>query len=136
MTCLVKTKGCFSLKGEAEMTRRLSLRLFAMPVLIVMLAGLGWSAPSWAISLQSAKAQGLVGEQPNGYLGLVKATASADVKAMMNNINAQRKTEYQAIAQRNNTSLSAVEALAGKKAIERTPAGQYVKLPSGRWLKK
>jgi uncharacterized protein YdbL (DUF1318 family) len=118
------------------MTRRLSLRLFAIPALIVILAGLGWSAPSWAISLQDAKAQGLVGEQPDGYLGLVKANAGADVKAMMNDVNAQRKNEYQAIARRNNTELNVVEALAGKKAIEMTPSGQYVKLPSGQWVKK
>ena len=118
------------------MTRRLALRLFALPTLIVMLAGLGWSAPSWAISLQDAKAQGLVGEQPDGYLGLVKTNASADVKAMMNDINAQRKQEYQRIAKSNNTKLDVVEALAGKKAIERTPSGQYIKLPSGQWAKK
>ena len=118
------------------MTRRLSLRLFAIPAMIVILAGLGWSAPTWAISLQDAKAQGLLGEQHNGYLGLVKASAGADVKALMNNINAQRKKEYQAIARRNNTELNVVEALAGKKAIDRTPPGQYVKLPSGQWVKK
>ena len=118
------------------MTRRLSLRLIAIPALIVMLAGLGWSGPTWAISLQEAKAQGLVGEQANGYLGLVKSGASAEVKTLMNEINAKRKQEYQGIARRNNTELNVVEALAGKKAIERTPPGQYVKLPSGQWVKK
>ena len=117
-------------------TRHLSLRLIAMPALIIMLAGLGWSASSWAMDLHSAKSQGLVGEQPNGYLGLVKASAGADVKAMMNDINAKRKKEYKKIAQRNKTDLNAIEALAGKKAIERTPSGQYVKLPSGQWTKK
>lgn len=118
------------------MTRRLSLRFFAIPALLIMLAGMGWSAPGWAIGLQDAKAQGLVGEQPNGYLGLVKANASADVKAMMNDINSKRKQAYQRIAQRNNTKLDVVETLAGKKAIERTPPGQYVKLPTGQWAKK
>jgi uncharacterized protein YdbL (DUF1318 family) len=118
------------------MTRRLSLRLFAIPALLTILAGLGWSAPTWAIGLQDAKAQGLLGEQPNGYLGLVKAGASAEVTTLMNHINAQRKQEYQSIAQRNHTELSVVEALAGKKAIERTPPGQYVRLPSGQWVKK
>lgn len=115
---------------------RLSLRFLVIPALLVSLAGMGWSAPSWAISLHEAKAQGLVGEQPNGYLGQVQGSASAEVTAMMNSINAMRKQEYQAIARRNGTELSVVEALAGKKAIEQTPAGQYVKLPSGRWLKK
>ena len=118
------------------MTRRLSLRLFAMPALLVMLAGLGWSTPGWAIDLQTAKARGLVGEQPNGYLGLIKPDAGADVKAMMTDINGKRKQEYLAIAQRNNTELNVVEALAGKKAIEMTPSGQYVRLPSGQWTKK
>jgi uncharacterized protein len=117
------------------MTRRFSLRLFLMPAMLIMLAGLGWSTLSWAIDLQTAKAQGLVGETPTGYLELVKP-GSADVKSMMNEINAARKKEYQAIAKRNNTELSVVEVLAGKKAIERTPSGQYVKSPSGQWVKK
>lgn len=116
------------------MTRRFMLRFMAVPALIVMLAGLGWSGASWAIDLQEAKAKGLVGEQANGYLGLVKANAAAE--AMMNEINSLRKQEYQSIAQRNKTELSVVEKLAGKKAIEKTPAGQYIKLPSGQWRKK
>jgi len=118
------------------MTRRKWLRIFTVPALLVLLGGLGWSAPSWAIDLQAAKAQGLLGEQPNGYLGLVKANAPADVTALMKHINAQRKQEYQSIAQKNQTKLQVVEALAGKKAIERTPNGQYIRLPSGKWVKK
>ena len=118
------------------MTRRLSLRLFAIPALMIILAGLGWSEPTWAISLHEAKAQGYIGEQANGYLGLVKSGAPADVKALMNDINARRKQEYKSIAARNKTELNVVEALAGKKAIDRTPPGQYVRLPSGKWVKK
>ena len=118
------------------MTRRSLLRLFAIPALIVILAGLGWSGPTWAISLHEAKAQGYIGEQANGYLGLVKSGAPADVKALMNDINAKRRQEYQSIAARNKTELNVIEALAGKKAIERTPPGQYVRLPSGKWVKK
>ena len=118
------------------MTRRDILRAFTLPVLVVVLAGMGWPTVSWAITLQDAKSKGLVGEQPNGYLGLVKTDASADVKSMMEEINGLRKKEYQSIAQRNKTELSVVEALAGKKAIEMTPSGQYIKLPSGSWAKK
>jgi uncharacterized protein YdbL (DUF1318 family) len=118
------------------MTRRLSLRFIAIPLLMIILTGLGWSGSTWAISLQDAKAQGLVGEQANGYLGLVKSAASAEVKALMNEVNAKRKNEYQDIARRNKTELGVVEALAGKKAIEMTPSGQYVKSPSGQWIKK
>ncbi len=96
----------------------------------------GWSAPAWSATLSEAKSQGLVGEQANGYLGVVAANASADVTELVASINQKRKSEYQAIAQRNNTSLDAVEALAGKKAIDLTPPGQYVRPPSGNWVKK
>jgi uncharacterized protein YdbL (DUF1318 family) len=107
-----------------------------VPSMVILLSGLGWTSTGWAMDLQQAKEKGLVGEQPNGYLGLVGNTASADVKAMMNNINSLRRKEYKSIAQRNKTELQVVEKLAGKKAIEKTPAGQYVRLPSGQWLKK
>ena len=112
------------------------LRLFSIPMLLVMLAGLGYTTSSWAIDLQAAKSQGLVGEQSNGYLGSVKGKPSADVVALMDEINAARKQEYQNIAQRNNTQLDVIEKLAGKKAIEKTPSGQFVRSPSGEWIKK
>jgi len=112
------------------------LRLFSIPMLLIMLAGLGFTTASWAIDLQSAKAQGLVGEQPNGYLGSVKGNAGNDVAALIAQINAARKTEYQRIAKRNNTQLDVIEKLAGKKAIEKTPSGQFVKSASGSWVKK
>lgn len=112
-----------------------SRRLGAV-LLAISLAIAGWSTPAWSITLDQAKSQGLVGEQTNGYLGVVVANAPADVKALVADINQKRKSEYQSIAQRNNTGVDAVEALAGKKAIDRTPSGQYVRLPSGQWVKK
>jgi uncharacterized protein YdbL (DUF1318 family) len=111
--------------------------MFSKPVVtLLLLAGLGISSASWAINLQDAKAQGLVGEQPNGYLGLVKKDAKDEVKSMMAEINGLRKKEYQSIAQKNKTELGVVETLAGKKAIEMTPSGQFIKSPSGDWVKK
>lgn len=112
-------------------SRRLAAVLLAMALAIA-----GWSVPAWSVTLGQAKSQGLVGEQADGYLGVVAANAPADVKALVADINQRRKSEYQSIAQRNNTSLDAVEALAGKKAIDLTPSDQYVRLPSGQWVKK
>ena len=116
--------------------QRKLLHFFSVPMLLIMLAGLGFTTSSWAIDLQAAKSQGLVGEQPNGYLASVKSTPGKDVAALIEAINAARKTEYIKIAKRNNTQLGAVERLAGKKAIEKTPAGQYVRSASGTWVKK
>ncbi len=106
------------------------IRWVGVVAFVVML----WPAMGYALTLHEAKGQGLVGEKPNGYLGLV--TSSAQAQSLMNNVNAKRKQKYQEIATRNKTSLSAVEALAGKTAIQKTKSGQYVQLPSGQWKKK
>lgn len=103
---------------------------------LALLAIVGWCGPVWSASLEEAKAQGLVGEQTNGYLGAVKPNTPAEIQSLIADINQKRKSEYQAIAQRNKTALQAVEALAAKTAIERTPPGQYVRLPSGEWVRK
>lgn len=103
---------------------------------LAFLAIVGWCGPIWSASLDEAKSRGLVGEQANGYLGAVSPNTPAEIKSLIADINQKRKAEYQAIAQRNKTGLQAVEALAAKTAIERTPPGQYVRLPSGEWVKK
>ena len=90
--------------------------------------------PAFSIDLQTAKSQGLVGELSNGYLDAVK-TPSADVKAMIADVNAKRKQAYIDIAARNKLALKDVEELAGKKAIEKSAAGSYVK-DGGAWIKK
>ncbi|OIQ03176.1 MAG: DUF1318 domain-containing protein [Zetaproteobacteria bacterium CG06_land_8_20_14_3_00_59_53] len=92
-------------------------------------------AEASAADLRSAKAAGYVGEQPNGYLGIVPG-APGDVPGLVADINQQRRAAYQNIAQSNGTSLGTVEQLAGRKAIEKTPAGQFVQSPSGQWVRK
>ena len=91
---------------------------------------------AWAANLTSAKQAGLIGEQPNGYLGLVVATAPADVRALRADVNKKRLVHYQKIARANGLSLSSVEKLAGKKAIKKTQSGQFIRLASGQWTRK
>ncbi len=93
-------------------------------------------APAAALAdeLADAKAQGLVGETPTGYLAAVQPP-SPQTQALINRINGERKAKYQGIASKNGTPVAAVEALAGKKAIEMTPGGQFVQ-EGGSWRKK
>jgi len=102
--------------------------------LITMLCLLGLSSHAMALDLQTAKSQGLVGEMQSGYLGAVKS--SAEVKALVSQVNKARKQHYEKIAKRNNTSLDVVEVLAGKKAIERASPGHYIQSGSGALVKK
>ena len=94
---------------------------------------LGWQS-GFCLDLQTAKTQGLVGETPTGYLAAIKS-GNTEVDSLAQSINAQRKQQYEEIAKRNSTPLKSVEELAGKKAMEKTPAGQYILL-DGAWKKK
>jgi len=90
---------------------------------------------AFALSLAEAKRQGLVGEAHSGYLAPVSAPSS-EVNALIQQVNSQRREKYNQIAQKNGTSLPAVEALAGKKAIEETAGGNFVQGPGGAWRRK
>ncbi len=90
----------------------------------------------WAIDLESAKSQGLVGELQNGYLAPIDGQASTEINNLVSNINTKRKAEYNKIAEASGTTVIAVEALAGKKAIEKTVAGNYVQNSNGKMQKK
>ncbi|HFQ90598.1 MAG TPA: DUF1318 domain-containing protein [Desulfobulbus sp.] len=90
--------------------------------------------PAFAIDLRTAKVKGLVGETTTGYLAPVKPP-SPEVAKLIKTINAKRRQHYQEIARRNGTTLRAVEVLAGKKAIEKTPPGQFIRI-NGSWRKK
>jgi len=88
---------------------------------------------AFALDLQSAKNKGLVGETQSGYLAPLKATPEA--QQLVNSINAKRKALYQNIARKNGADLHSVEQLAGKKAIAKTPAGQFINI-GGHWKRK
>ena len=75
--------------------------------------------------LDTAKQQGLVGETPTGYLDVVKASGNAQA----------RRDEYARIAEKHDIPVTQVETVAGQKALERTPSGQYI-LKDGQWVKK
>ena len=53
-------------------------------------AGLLFSVAALALELDDAKNMGLVGEQPNGYLGLISAN-SPEAAALVVDINAKRQ---------------------------------------------
>jgi uncharacterized protein len=92
------------------------------------------SAPAFPMSVEEAKTRGLVGEKPNGYLGVVNP-GSEEAHVLANEVNQKRRQAYEDIAARNRTHLEAVEALAGEKAIQNTKRGHFVEGPGG-WTRK
>ena len=88
----------------------------------------------FAIDLSTAKAQGKVGEKMDGYLGIVQS--SSEIKALVADINAKRKSKYQQLSKQQSVPLKKIEAIAGEKAISKTKPGHYIQLPNGKWKKK
>lgn len=84
-------------------------------------------------ALPQAKSQGIVGEQPNGYLGVVRSSPDADNIVRL--INEARRNEYQRLARDNNIAITDIESMAGQKAIERTQRGHFILL-DGQWFQK
>jgi len=103
-------------------------------IFFIVLLLLSAPAISFADELSDAKSKGLVGETATGYLAPV-SPPSPQIQQLISRINAERKAKYEAIAHQNGTPVAAVEGLAGKKAIEMTPSGQFVQ-ESGGWKKK
>ena len=87
-----------------------------------------------AMTLKEAKSGGYLGEQLNGYLGLVKNNAEA--ATLMKSVNAKRRAHYQKLAKKNKISLADVAKLAGSKAIGKTAKGHYIQNSAGKWVKK
>jgi hypothetical protein len=93
--------------------------------------------PAGALSptLEKAKKDGVVGEQIDGYLGLVTGSAPADVRKEMDDVNGQRKALYEERAKAQGTDARTYAAVVGKRQVEREPKGNWVRAEQG-WRKK
>lgn len=113
-----------------------ALRLFFLAAgLSAALAAVAPMSAVAQVNLDAARAAGLIGERPDGLVGIV-AAPSAEVESLVKEINSRRLSQYQEIALRTGTSLPAVQAVAGEKAIQQSPAGSFVMDGKGSWRRK
>ncbi len=80
---------------------------------------------------QAARSSGQVGEQTDGYLGIVGGE-TASLRALVNNINIQRKAAYT----RSAADSATVEQFAftsGCNLIAKTVPGEKYQAPDGGW---
>lgn len=110
------------------------IRISALTLMLLFsLPALALNLNQAMTALPAAKEAGHLGEQPDGYLGVVNPVGEAREIARL--INEARRAEYQRLADEHKVDLRDIQARAGKKAIERTPAGQYIQL-NGVWMTK
>lgn len=96
--------------------------------------GVGLSAPAAnAADLDSYRAEGAIGERNDG---LAEALSSnPEVKALVEKVNAQRKTIYAQRAAQQGVTPDAVGQIYAAEIAEKAPKGTPLKL-NGNWQKK
>jgi uncharacterized protein YdbL (DUF1318 family) len=110
------------------------IRIFIRLVLALGLS-LAAAMPALARPLEAERAQGLVGDQADGYLGVISGGSPA-LKAQVAQINAARAQQYAEIAKQRGTSPTAVGVITGQTLYNETPHGQYFRDASGNWVRK
>jgi len=108
---------------------------------ILAAASLMLASPAFAdlasdkAAVDAAKVAGKVGEQADGYLGIVGG-ADAGLSSAVDNINAGRRTVYSQTAAKSGVTPDAAGQATGAQLIAKTPSGQYIKPLGGAWTKK
>ena len=80
----------------------------------------------------AARASGDIGEQPDGYLGIVGNPTPA-LRALVNNINIQRKSAYTQMATSSGSTVEQMAFVSGCNLIGQTTAGEKYQTPTGAW---
>ncbi len=101
---------------------------------LIALTGVIMSVTAFAMNLQSARNDGIVGERLDGYVEVLKP--STEAKELANDVNERRRAEYQRISNENKQPVDIVAKLAAKQIIERLESGQFYQSPNGQWVRK
>lgn len=91
---------------------------------------------AWAIDIRDAKENGLVGEANTGYLAAVQTPVSAEVRAMIADVNAKRQARFDTTARKTGATASQVAYRFYELAVQRTAPGNYYQDSNGVWKKK
>ena len=111
---------------------------------LILAAGIGLAAIAGTTTayamLQDASAllrsSGQVGEQADGYLGLV-GSAPAAVRAQVDSVNIKRRAYYTDLAAKRGAKIEEVAATTACELFRtKVGAGQYYRLPDGVWRQR
>lgn len=111
---------------------------FAKSVVLAGVAGLALGVAGMAVAQSrdpayaAARSSGQVGEQRDGYLGVI-GNASADVRAMVRDINNKRRALYTSKAASLNSTIDEYAFTTGCRLILETAPGEKYQGLDGSW---
>lgn len=103
------------------------LKLFTVFCAVFLLFAL----PAYALDLQDARVKGQVGELLTGYVQALES--SAEVDALVADVNNRRSVEYKRISAQNGQSVEVVGKIAAEQIIANLPTGGKYQDASGAW---
>lgn len=89
-------------------------------LLFAALAAAMLASPALALDLHAARASGAVAETPEGYIKAVKS--SPEVDALVGEVNAKRRAEYERISKQNGQPVDVVGKLAAPQIAKSAAA--------------
>jgi uncharacterized protein YdbL (DUF1318 family) len=87
-------------------------------------------------TIDAAKMQGVVGEQGDGFLGLVKGGGAPAVISAMQQINTGRAAAYQDTAARTGVTASAAGQATAVQLHARLRTGEWYRPLNGGWVRR
>ncbi len=81
---------------------------------------------------QAARTQGLIGEQPDGYLGFV-VPPTPEIRRMVEDLNIRRRAAYTERAAAANATVEQFAFTSGCRLIAETAPGERYRAPDGSW---
>ena len=108
------------------------LKTFALAAVLV-----GSPAAAQPVTAAQLRATGAVGEQSDGYLGIVGEAATPELRRQVNSVNIRRRSAYIQLADRRKVAVTAVAAtMACELLATSVLPGQYYRLPDGVWRRR
>ena len=112
-------------------------------IFIVLAAGLALAcgaavaqSPAAKPAVDAAKMRGEVGEQADGFLGLVTANSNPALQVAVTDINAGRAEAYRLAAAKTGVSVATAGQATARQLFARLPAGGYYRPLDGSWTRK
>lgn len=131
-----------TLSVSKEANRPMTLnKLFVLGAAVAALgvaagAAFGQTSEQKAL-IDAAKAQGVVGEQADGYLGIRTPPAPAPLAAAVSDTNDARRAVYGDSARAAGTTTEVAAArMFEAQLFARIPAGQWYRNASGQWVRR
>jgi uncharacterized protein YdbL (DUF1318 family) len=118
------------------MNRQMKLILAAGIGLAAVAGGTGVALAMYQDASAALRATGKVGEQADGYLGVV-GSADASLRAQVDAVNIKRRAYYTDLAGKRGAKIEEVAAATACEIFaSRVGPGQYFKLSDGTWRQR